>query len=166
MRLCERTRFRFFTVALVTVFLGSAGFPAVAAADDASEIKKAIQESNDYGNKNLRDKEGGISEKGELAFFSSGGLLQELAANVEPAEYEHLSIHPKHIKVISLVEGKAAVAMYYAEGSMHVKGTAPVAHYMTRVTEVYVKEGEEWKVRAAHWSPIAAGSGTSQTSIP
>ena len=92
--------------------------------------------------------------------------MQELPANAEPTEYEHLSIHPKHIQVISLVEGAAAVAMYYAEGSMQAKGNARVAHYMTRVTEVYVKEGEEWKVRAAHWSPIAAGSGTNQTSIP
>jgi ketosteroid isomerase-like protein len=165
MRLSEKTGFRILTGALI-VLLGCAAFPAVAAADDASEIKKVIHESNDYGNKNLKDMEGGISEKGQVAFFSSGGLLQELAADAEPTEYEHLSIHPKHIKVISLVEGAAAVAMYYAEGSMHVKGNAPVAHYMTRVTEVYVKEGEEWKVRAAHWSPIAAGSGTSQTSIP
>jgi hypothetical protein len=36
---------------------------------------------------------------------------------------------------------------------------------MTRVTEVYVNEGGKWKVRAAHYSPIAAGSGTKQTAV-
>ncbi len=34
-----------------------------------------------------------------------------------------------------------------------------------RITEVYVKEGGKWKTRAAHYSPIAAGSGTNQTAI-
>jgi hypothetical protein len=33
------------------------------------------------------------------------------------------------------------------------------------VTEVYVKEGGKWKVRAAHWSAVTGGSGTSQTSL-
>jgi len=33
------------------------------------------------------------------------------------------------------------------------------------VTQVYVKENGKWKVRAAHWSPIAGGSGTNQNSL-
>ena len=36
---------------------------------------------------------------------------------------------------------------------------------MTRITEAYVKENGKWVVRAAHYSPIAAGSGTNQSSI-
>ena len=72
---------------------------------------------------------------------------------------------PKHIEVIVLVPGKAAVAMYYSEGSMKPKGAAAVSHYMTRVTQAFVKEDNKWKVRASHWSPIQGGSGTSQTSV-
>ncbi len=42
---------------------------------------------------------------------------------------------------------------------------AAVSNYRTRVTQVYVKEGGKWKVRAAHFSPIMGGAGTSQTSV-
>ena len=166
MRIFNRTRFPYLTGALLTLLLGCAVFPAVAAADDASEIKAAVHARYDHGNENLTDLEGRISEKGAVAFLSSGGLATDVPANPTIAEYDQMSIRPKHIEVISLVEGQAAVAMFYAEGSMHIKGQAPVAHYLTRVTEVFVKEGEEWKVRASHYSPIAGGSGTSQTSVP
>jgi len=40
-----------------------------------------------------------------------------------------------------------------------------VSHYLTRVTQVYVKEGGSWKIRASHWSPVSGGSGTSQSSL-
>jgi hypothetical protein len=40
-----------------------------------------------------------------------------------------------------------------------------VSHYMTRVSEVYVKEDGEWKLRSAHWSPVTGGSGTSQSAL-
>jgi hypothetical protein len=166
MRIFNRTRFPFLTGALLILLLGCAVFPAVVAADDASEIKAAVHARYDHGRENLMDLEGRISEKGGVAFLSSGGLLQEIAASPETAEYEHFSVRPRHIEVVSLVEGQAAVAMFYAEGSMHIKGQAPVAHYLTRATEIFVKEGGEWKVRASHWSPIAGGSGTSQTSVP
>ena len=43
--------------------------------------------------------------------------------------------------------------------------SAAVSDYRTRVTQVFVKEDGEWKVRAAHWSPIAGGAGTSQTAV-
>ncbi len=60
---------------------------------------------------------------------------------------------------------EAAVALYYSEGGMQPNGSAPVGHYLTRVLQVFVKENGERVVRAAHWSPIASGSGTSQSSL-
>ena len=51
------------------------------------------------------------------------------------------------------------------EGAMKPKDSPGVSHYMTRVMQVYVMENGEWKVRAAHWSPIQGGSGTSQTAL-
>ncbi len=55
--------------------------------------------------------------------------------------------------------------MYYSEGRFKAKGGEPVNNYLTRVTQVFVKEGGAWKVRAAHWSPILGGSGTNQNSL-
>ena len=46
---------------------------------------------------------------------------------------------------------------------MDPKNSPVVQNYRTRVTGVFVKEDGKWKVRAAHWSPIAGGSGTSQS---
>jgi len=47
-----------------------------------------------------------------------------------------------------------------------VKGAQPVDHYLTRATEVFVKEGDSWMVRAAHWSPIVGGTGIKETALP
>lgn len=150
------------------IFLGLLALalqPAVAMADTADEVKAEIIKANVYSKKNLKDMADTISSEGAVQFWSSGGLVQNVRADAPIGTYENFSLTPKHIQIITLEEGKSAVAMYYSEGSFHETGGAAVAHYMTRITEVYVKEGGKWKVRAAHYSPIAAGSGTSQTAI-
>ncbi len=139
--------------------------PAMVLADTAAEIKKEIMDNNAYVKKNSMDREGDISKQGSVEFWSSGGLVQFVAPDSPVAKYESFSLTPKHIEVVVLDEGKSAVALYYSEGSFHEAGSDPVAHYMTRITEVFIKEGDKWVVRAAHYSPIAAGSGTQQTSI-
>jgi len=78
-------------------------------------------------------------------------------------EFEFVNVTVKHIRVIPIIEGQVAVAHYYSEGAMQPKGFAGVSHYMTRVSQVYVKEGGKWVIRSSHWSPVTAGSGTSQT---
>ena len=133
--------------------------------DVASQVKAKIMNDNNYNRENLMDAEGTTSMHGSMEFWSSGGLVQWVAPDAPLSKYESFSINPKHIKVIELPGGEAAVAMYYSEGSMQVEGGPLVSHYMTRATQVFVKEDGEWKVRAAHWSPIAAGSGTSQSSL-
>jgi hypothetical protein len=139
--------------------------PALASADTAEEVRATIMENSDYANKNLKDAPDTISKDGAHEFWSSGGLLQWLPADGPLSEYEYQSLWPKHIEVITLVEGQAAVAMYYSEGRFKAKGGEPVNNYLTRVTQVFVKEGGKWKVRAAHWSPILGGSGTNQNSL-
>ena len=143
---------------------GALLMPMAAVADTADEIKALIMQDNADSRKNLSSDGDGISKHGSLEFWSSGGLMQKVPADGPAATWKQFSLTPKHIKVITLVEGKAAVAMYYSEGSFHETGQKPVGHYMTRVTGVYVKEGKKWKQRAAHYSPIAAGQGTQQTS--
>jgi hypothetical protein len=140
---------------------------AFAHADEATEqeVIKTILDGNAYTKKNLKDETDTVAKDGSLEFWSSGGFLQEVKPGSKPDEYESVNIDAKHIHVITLVPGKVAVAQYYSEGSMAPKGSAAVSDYRTRVTQVFVKEGGKWKVRAAHWSPITGGSGTSQTAV-
>lgn len=168
MRQTQKTTTRgLILVALAALVL----LPAVASAEHheadttAEEVMAAIMADNEYTRANLMDREGGVSADGALQFWSSGGLMQMVPADAPVSEYDVFSITPKHVKVITLVEGQAAVAMFYSEGSMKLKGGPAVDHYMTRAMQVWVKEGGEWVVRAAHWSPIAAGAGTRQTSV-
>ena len=135
---------------------------AYAQADTEKEVTQTILDSNAYTNKNLKASADEYSSKGALEFWSSGGLLQEIAPGGRPDDFEAASITAKNIRVITLVEGQAAVALYYSEGSLKPKGAAAVSHYLTRVTQVFVKEAGKWKVRSSHWSAITGGSGTSQ----
>jgi hypothetical protein len=139
--------------------------PGQAAADTAEEVRATILEDMAYTNKNLKDAPDTVAKDGSVEFWSSGGLMQWVPADGAISEYEYQTLTPKYIEVITLVEGQAAVAMYYSEGKFKAKGGEAVNNYLTRVTQVYVKEGGRWKVRAAHWSPVAGGSGTNQNSI-
>ena len=151
--------------AKLTLIALVAWVPMVAVADTADEIKALILQDNADSRKNLSGGSEGYSKHGSFEFWSSGGLMQYIPADSPAATWEQYALTPKHIKVITLVEDQAAVAMYYSEGSFHETGQNPVSHYMTRVTDVYVKEDGKWKVRAAHYSPIAAGQGTQQSSL-
>lgn len=148
---------------LIVVTLLCAGGAVMA--DTASEIRQLIIEENEQLRKTLKGQTDNYSEEGALEFWSSGGLMHEVTSAARPDEYEMFTIRPKHIEVITLVEGKAAVAMYYSEGAMKPKSSPSVSHYMTRATQVFVKENGKWKTRAAHWSPIQGGGGTSQTAL-
>jgi hypothetical protein len=143
--------------------IGIAVISSFVLADDVDDIKKQIMNNNEYSNKNNHSVND-YSKNGALEFWSSGGLIQEIDPAGRPEEYDYINIKVKHIEVVVLVPGKAAVAMYYSEGAMKPKGSPAVNHYMTRVTQAYVNEDGKWKIRASHWSPIQGGSGTSQTS--
>jgi hypothetical protein len=141
---------------------------AAAQSETEQEVKQSIIERYEFMNENSRAPEGVFSSLGGLAFWSSGGLIQRVppASEQTPEEYEAHNVLPKHIEVISLIDGQVAVAHFYAEGSLKPIGAAPVGHYLVRVTEVFVKEEAGWRVRSSHWSPIAGGSGTSLTAVP
>ena len=160
-----KTTGRGLTATLAIAVLGSMLLPGMALAGTAEEITAEILAANAYTRDNLKDMDSGISSKGSLQFWSSGGLIQRVSGSDPSATYVSFALTPKYIEVVVLEEGKSAVAMYYSEGSFQETGRQPVAHYMTRITEAYVKENGKWVVRAAHYSPIAAGSGTNQSSI-
>ncbi len=128
------------------------------------EVEKSILDSFDYANRNHTFQPDSYSKYGALEFWSSGGLLQKVPPGGRtPERYEILNLQAKHIEVITLVDGQVAVAHFYSEGSLQPQGYPAVAHYLTRVTQVFVKEDGKWKIRSSHWSPVAGGSGTSQT---
>ena len=143
-------------------------FAAISVQADSTteqEIKDLILENNAYIKEELIGKEDTLSSEGSLEFWSSGGLLHKLSPELAPQEFESYAIDVKHIHVVTMVPGKAAVAQYYSEGAMDPKNGPAVHGYRTRATQVFVKEDGKWKIKAAHWSPIAGGSGTSAVSV-
>jgi hypothetical protein len=149
---------------MVICLVAASGLMA-AESETAKEVKDTIEANFKYTNESKAGVPDSESKDGTLQFWSSGGLMNWTSGDESPGEWDSINLTPKHIKVIPLVEGQAAVAMYYSEGSMKPKGAEAVSHYMTRVTEVYVKEDGKWKLRTAHWSPVSGGSGTSQTTV-
>lgn len=127
------------------------------------EVIQEILASNRHVRQNLTTDPQGYSKLGALEFWSSGGLLHEISREGRLDRFVSINVEPKHIRVITLVEGQAAVAMFYSEGSMQPEGAEPVPVYRTRVTQVFVKEDGRWRVRASHWSALRGGAGTTQT---
>jgi hypothetical protein len=152
-----------FVFTLGVILYGSA--LSYAESQTEKEVKQTIIEGYEYTNKNRTGRPDDYSQHGALEFWSSGGLLHVIPPQGRPEEFEMVNIQPKHIQVITLVEGQAAVAHFYSEGMIKPKGATAVTNYLTRVTQVYVKEGGSWKIRSSHWSALTGGAGTTQTSL-
>ncbi len=152
-----------FSAVLVLFFIQGVGLAQDdQAKKDADQIKAQILKNNEEMKKNKILKENNISAKGSHDFWSSGGLLVELGPDFR-YEFDSFNLNSKHITIISLVPGKAAVAAYYNEGSFKPKNSSKVDHYLCRVTTVFVNENGKWKARHSHFSPVQGGSGTTQT---
>ena len=136
-----------------------------AQAGTQEEIRDVVKANIAYTNKMMSQDPNRISEQGSKEFFSSGGLLNTIYRDSDASDFEYFSGSVKHIEVVVLVEGQAAVAHYYQEAVMKPKGLPAVPNYRTRVTQVFVKEDGMWRIKAAHWSPLQGGAGTSQTVV-
>ena len=139
-------------------------FNVFAETEVEKEVKQLILDNNAYALKKLEFKPEMISKEGALEFWSSGGLLQSAQQNDKVRKFEAFNTHPKHIKIIE-INATTAVAMYYVEGNVQHKGSENNSNYLTRVMQVYVKEEGGWKIRAAHWSPLTGGKGTTETAV-
>jgi hypothetical protein len=137
----------------------------IAQASTEAEIRSLVKANIAYTNEQLSQDPNRISKHGSKEFFSSGGLLNTIQRGNDASDFEYFSGSVKHIEVVVLVEGQAAVAHYYQEASMKPKGLPAVPNYRTRVTQAFVKEDGEWRIKAAHWSPLQGGAGTSQTVV-
>ena len=134
-------------------------------ADTATEVRQVILDDLAHMNQELNQDPMRLSKDGSKEFFSSGGLLNHLDRTSGGNTFEMFEGSIKHIEVVVLVEGQAAVAHFYQEAMMQPTGLPAVPNYRTRVTQIFVKEEGDWKIRAAHWSPLMGGAGTSQTVI-
>ena len=99
---------------------------AYAQSDTEKEVMQTILDGEEYVKENLKTRPDQYSKHGSLEFWSSGGLLQEIAPGTQ-GELDFYNLQIKHIKVITLVEGQAAVAIYYVEGSQKPKGAPLVS---------------------------------------
>ena len=149
------------SVVLVSFLLLSLNAFAQSAANDIKEITAMILTQQKQTNETMVDARV-FSSQGYYSFYSTGGLLN---FNPNPAvqSFDGVNLEAKHIRVVSLVPGKAAVAMFYNEGSIKPKGYGSVDHYLTRISETFVKEDGKWVMVTGHYSPITGGQGTSQT---
>ena len=129
------------------------------------EVRQVIRDSYTHSRENLAGAPDTYSQDGALEFWSSGGLLQIVPADDPPEQFDSFSLTPKYIWVTMLAEDQVAVAQFYVEGAFLRTDGLAVADYMTRVTQVFVKEDGEWKVRASHFSPLTGGSGTTQRAL-
>ena len=134
-------------------------------ADTASEVRQVVLDQIAHLNQELNQDPMRLSKDGSKEFNSSGGLLNHLERTSGGNTFEMFEGSIKHIEVVVLVEGQAAVAHFYQEAMMKPTGLPAVPNYRTRVTQIFVKEEGGWKIRAAHWSPLMGGAGTSQTVI-
>ena len=134
-------------------------------ADTATEVRQAVLDHLAHMNQELNQDPMRLSKDASKEFFSSGGLLNHLDRTSGGNTFEMFEGSIKHIEVVVLVEGQAAVAHFYQEAMMQPTGLPAVPNYRTRVTQILVKEEGDWKIRAAHWSPLMGGAGTSQTVI-
>ncbi len=134
-------------------------------ADTAAEVRQVILDDLAHMNQELNQDPMRLSKDGSKEFNSSGGLLNHLDRTSGGNTFEMFEGSIKHIEVVVLVEGQAAVAHFYQEAMMKPTGLPAVPNYRTRVTQIFVKEEGDWKIRAAHWSPLMGGAGTSQTVI-
>ncbi|MFQ5680271.1 MAG: hypothetical protein ACE5HP_12540 [Gemmatimonadota bacterium] len=142
------------------------GLPAQAAGQEElwREVRQVIRDSYAFQRENLADPPEYVASDGSLEFWSSGGLMQFIPADAELLQYESYNIYPKHIRVIMLADD-LAVAHFYAEGSYQSASGPPVPNYLTRATQVFVKEDGKWRVRASHFSPIQGGAGTDANAL-
>ena len=134
-------------------------------ADTATEVRQVVLDQIAHLNQELSQDPMRLSKDGSKEFNSSGGLLNHLERTSGGNTFEMFEGSIKHIEVVVLVEGQAAVAHFYQEAMMKPTGLPAVPNYRTRVTQIFVKEEGDWKIRAAHWSPLMGGAGTSQTVI-
>ena len=145
---------------IMITFLFSSGLLA----DDVSDVKGLVKEH--WSAQNEKNWQGVVStlhSGGTMNGDSNGSFWYRLDATVQAVTRNQVASNqfdftPRYIEVDILEDGKYAVAYYYLVGSYTINGVAK-NDYRTRVCQVLVKEGKNWKVKSGDFTPLHSGSG-------
>ena len=145
---------------VMTIFLVCSGLLA----DDVSDVEGLINEH--WKTQNEKNWQGFVStlhSGGTMNGDSNGSFWYRQDATVKAVTKNQVASNrfdftPRYIEVDILEEDKYAVAYYYLVGSYTINGlTKP--DYRTRVCQVLVKEGKNWKIKSGDFTPLHSGSG-------
>ena len=133
-------------------------------ANDNSEVVDVVNKHWKYQNtKDWGKYVGTMHSEGTMNGDSNGSFWYErestVAAITEGQSPDNeFNFTPRYIEVDVLEKGKVAVAYYYLVGSYTINGVEK-NDYRTRVSQIFVKEKGNWKVKAGHYTPLHSGSG-------
>ena len=133
-------------------------------ADDKSEVADVVNKHWQYQNaKDWGKYVGTMHSEGTMDGDSNGSFWYRRQATVASvtegqSPENEFNFIPRYIEVDILEKGKVAVAYYYLVGSYNINGVQK-NDYRTRVSQIFVKEKGNWKVKAGHFTPLHSGSG-------
>jgi hypothetical protein len=150
---------------VVSALLAAMSFSTTAGAQDAAQSSSSTQAEVrqkvlDVYNRIRKTRRIDPDIAPEFALNSNGSLLQYAPREQGIVQrFETFDLAPSNIHVTTLLEGKAAVAMFYAQGDVQFAGAPMIRGYRVRVTQTYVKGDDGWVVKSAHYSPMTGGEG-------
>ena len=133
-------------------------------ADDKSEVADVVNKHWEYQNtKDWKKYAGTFHSGGNMNGDSNGSFWYRQDATVKAVTKNQVASNrfdftPRYIEVDILEEGKYAVAYYYLVGTYTINDVTK-NDYRTRVCQVLVKEGKNWKVKSGDFTPLHSGSG-------
>ena len=133
-------------------------------ANDQAEVTEIVNKHWEYQNKkNWKKYVGTLYSGGTMNGDSNGSFwyMQEstVAAVTEgQAPSNEFNFKPRYIKIDVLEKDRVAIAYYYLVGSYSINGQEK-NDYRTRVSQVFVKEEDGWKIKSGHFTPLYSGSG-------
>jgi hypothetical protein len=133
-------------------------------ADDKSEVADVVNKHWQYQNaKDWKKYVGTLHSEGTMDGDSNGSFWYRREATVASvtegqSPENEFNFTPRYIEVDIFEKGKVAVAYYYLVGSYTINGVQK-NDYRTRVSQIFVKEKGNWKVKAGHYTPLHSGSG-------
>ena len=142
------------------MFLFSSGLLA----DDVSDVKDLVKEHwNAQNEKNWQGVVSTLHSGGTMNGDSNGSFWYRQDATVKAITKNQVAsnrfdFNPRYVEVDVLEKGKYAVAYYYLVGTYTINGVTK-NDYRTRVCQVLVKEGKNWKVKSGDFTPLHSGSG-------
>jgi len=145
---------------IMVIFLVCSGLFAVYVSVVKSLISIHWKTQND---KNWQGFVSPLHSGGTMNGDSTGSFWYRLYATVQAVTKNQVASNrfnftPRYIEVDILEEGKYAVAYYYLVGTYTINGITKT-DYRTRVCQVLVKEGKNWKVKSGDFTPLHSGSG-------